>query len=156
RIMAERTPGEKRAEFIARARIAIREGQSQAQFLRLARTEKFSIRRTQMISDWHSVGETEKKADLFKYVRKDYYPTAKSIAHVEWDLSQEFMYKVKVQSRIAPGEPLTERFVNIMQDRPLTPGEVEALAWEMIQEQSPKIASQVVSLTGWTVVQRVS
>lgn len=154
--MAERTTGEKRAEFVARARVAIRDGISQAVFLRQAITEGFSVRRTVMIGDWHSVGETEKKKELFRYVRKDYHATAASIAQVDWDLSKEYMYKVKVLSRVRPGEPVTERFVNIMQDKPLTPFEVEALAWELIGEQSPKIASQVISITPWTAIQKVS
>lgn len=154
--MAKRSTGEKRAEFVSRARIAIREGISQAAFLRQAITEGFSVRRTVMIGDWHSIGETQKKTELFKYVRKDYHATPAVVAQVEWELSKEYMYKVKVLSRVRPGEPVTERFVNIMQDRPLTPGEVEALAWELIGEQSPKIASQVFSITPWTAIQKAS
>jgi len=114
-----------------------------------------SYRRTDMLADWRSVNEVERKADAYKYVRKDRMPTAKVIAQVDWSLSREYMYKVKILSRIRPGEPITERFVNIMQDRPLTPGEIEGLTWEMIQAQSPKLQAQVVSITPWTVLQRV-
>ena len=92
---------------------------------------------------------------MFKYVRKGYLPTAAVIAQVDWDLKHDFMYKVKIASRTGVGEPLTERFVNIMQDRPRTPGEIEALTWEMIQAQSPKLQAQVVSITPWTVLQKV-
>jgi len=153
--MADRSAGEKRTEFIARAKIAFKQGVSQAAFLRQAVAEGYSSRRTTMLSDFRSVSQVEKKADLFKYVRKDYKPTVASIAQVEWEMSQEFMYKVKVQSRLRPGEPLTERFVNIMGDRPLTPGEVEGLVWEMVSEQSPKISAGVVSVTPTMAVQRV-
>lgn len=154
--MAERTTGERRAEFIARARLAVREGISQARFLRQAVSEGFSIRRTTMISDWHGVSGTEKKAGLLRYVRKDYTPTARVIADVPWQLSREFMYKVQVMARIRPTEPVTERFVNIMSDRPLTPREIEGLAWEMIKEQSPKMLSGIERITPWTAVARIA
>lgn len=114
-----------------------------------------SYRRTTMLSDWRSVNELERKADAYKYVRKGYLPTAAVIAQVDWDLKHDFMYKVKIMSRTRVGEPLIERFVNIMQDRPMTPGEIEALTWEMIQTQSPKLQAQVVSITPWTVLQKV-
>ncbi|GAJ23613.1 unnamed protein product [marine sediment metagenome] len=65
------------------------------------------------------------------------------------------MFKVKIQSRLRPGEPITERFVNIMQDRPRTPAEIEGLAWEMIQEQSPKLQAQVVGITPVFIVQQI-
>lgn len=153
--MATRTPGEKRSEFIARARKAVREGWSQSRMLTEARSLGISFRRTDMISDWHAVSGTEKKAGLLRYVRKGYVPSQRVIADVPWQLSKEFMYKVAVRSRTAPGEPLTERMVNIMQDIPLTPAEIEALAWEMIQAQSPAQVAQVEQIIPWTVVRRV-
>lgn len=153
--MAEYTPGQKRSEFIARARIAVRKGMSQAAFIRQAKEGGYSIRRQRMLAEWRNVTGVEAKADRFRYVRKDRMPTAAVIAQVDWSLSREYMYKVKILSRIRPGEPITERFVNIMQDRPLTPAEVEGLTWEMIQTQSPKLQAQVVSITPWTILQRV-
>lgn len=153
--MAERTPGEKRAEFIAQARAAVRAGWSQGRFLREARRLEISFRRTDMIADWHGVAGTELKAGRFRFVRKGYTPTARVIADMPWKLSEEFMYKVKVLSRTAPGEPITERMVNIMQDRPLSPAEVEALAWEMIQAQSPRKVAEVEQITPWTVIKRI-
>lgn len=153
--MAELSPGEKRSQFILRAKLAFQKGQKVSSFILDMKARGLSYQRTVMLSDFRSVNELESKADLYKYVRKDYTPTAAVIAQVDWALSSEYMYKVKIMSRIAPGEPLTERFVNIMQDRPMTPGEIEALTWEMIGEQSPKLQSQVVSVTPWTAIQRV-
>lgn len=153
--MAEYTPGQRRSEFIARARIAVRKGMTQAAFMRQAQDQGYSLRRQRMQAEWRNVTGVEIKADRFKFVRKDRTPTAAVIAQVDWSLSSEYMYKVKILSRIRPGEPITERFVNIMQDRPLTPAEVEGLTWEMIQTQSPKLQAQVVSITPWTVLQRV-
>lgn len=153
--MAELSRGQKRAAVILKAKIAFQKGVSASQFINNMKAQGLSYRRTDMLSDFRSVNEVERKADAFKYVRKDRTPTAAVIAQVDWNLSSEYMYKVKITSRIAPGEPLTERFVNIMQDRPLTPGEVEDLTWSMIGEQSPKLQSQVVKVVPWTALHRV-
>ena len=153
--MAELTRGQKRSAVILRAKIAFGQGVSASKFISDMKVRGLSYRRTDMLSDFRSVNELERKADAFKYVRKDRMPTAKVIAQVDWGLSAEYMYKVKIQSRSRPGEPIIERFVNIMQDRPRTPGEIEALAWTLIQQQSPKLQAQVVAVTAWTVLQKV-
>lgn len=145
----------KRAQVIGLMRGAFRRGQSATSFLWDMREKGLSYRRTDMLSDWRSVNELEVKADLLRYVRKDYYPTEKSIAQVDFALSHEYMYKVKVQSRLTPDAPLTERFVNIMQDEPITPARIEELAWEMIKEQSPKVVSQVERITPWTAIHKI-
>ncbi len=153
--MAELTRGQKRSAVILRAKIAFNQGVSASKFLNDMKARGLSYRRTDMLADFRSVNELERKADAFKYVRKDRMPTAKVIAQVDWGLSSEYMYKVKILSRTSPGEPILERFVNIMQDRPRTPGEIEALTWTLIQKQSPKVQAQVVSITAWTVLQKV-
>ena len=153
--MAELTSGQKRSVVILRAKTAFKKGLSASKFIADMKARGLSYRRTDMLSDWRSVNEVERKADAFKYVRKDRMPTARVIAQVDWSLSREYMYKVKIRSRLSPGEPITERFVNLMQDRPMTPAEIEGLTWEMIQAQSPKLQAQVVSITPWTVLQRV-
>lgn len=143
-----------RAIVIAKMRKAFRIGQSASSFLTDMKAQGLSYRRTDMLADWRSVNEIEAKEGLLRFVRKDYKPTQRVIAEVDWKISTEFMYKVKVQSRLRPDEPVTERFVNIMQDRPLTPAEVERLAWEMISEQSPKRLSEIVGMTAWSAVKR--
>jgi len=145
-----------RATVIAKMRSAFREGVSASRFLADMKVAGLSYRKTDMLADWRSVNELETKKELLQYVRKDYYPTEKSIAQVTWKLSHEYMYVIKVQSRLRPDEPITEHKVNIMSDNPLTPREVEALAWDMISEQSPKRIGEVESLTGWAAVQRVT
>lgn len=145
-----------RAKVIQLMRGAFKTGQSASSFIQDMKVEGLSYRRTVMLADWRSINELEVKKGRFRFVRKDRLPSVQAIAQVEWDVSREFMYKVQVRSQVAPGEPIEERFVNIMQDRPLTPREVEALAWEMIQKQSPKQIEQVVGTTAWDVIQRVS
>ncbi|MBA7618119.1 hypothetical protein ES703_25440 [subsurface metagenome] len=146
----------KRAQVIGLMRGAFRRGQSATSFLWDMRERGLSYRRTDMLSDWRSINELESKADLLRYVRKDYYPTEKTIAQVDFALSHEYMYKVKVQTRLKPDEPLTERFVNIMADEPQTPAQIEELAWRMMEARYGEIVSQVEKITPWTAVQRIS
>ena len=145
----------RRATAIPLMRRAFAKGQSSASFLRELRAKGLTYRKTTMLADWRNVANIKEREELFKYVRKDRKPTQRIIAEVDWKISDEFMYVCKVKSRKAPDEPITERDINVMQDRVLTPAEVEALAWEMIGEQSPKKIAEVVSITPWTVIQRV-
>ena len=145
----------RRAAAIPLMRRAVAKGQSRASFLRELKAEGLTYRKTTMLADWRNTAQLETKKDLLKYVRKDRKPTRRVIAEVDWKISEEFMYIVKVKSRKAPDEPITERNINILQDKPLTPVEIERLAWEMISEQSPKKIAQVVGVTPWTAVRRV-
>ena len=141
-----------RATVIVRMRGAFRTGQTGAAFIRQMKDEGLSYRRTDMLSDWRSVNELEKKAEAFKYVRKDYYPTEKSIAQVEWELSKEFMYKVRVESRLRPDQPISSRFVNIMSDTPMTPRMVEQavvekwVEWEKYQAEIIEVITPVTAV----------
>lgn len=87
-----------------------------------------TYRRTTMLSDIRSVSGVEAKKDRAKYIRRDRRPTPRSVADVAWDLSDEYMYKLAVQSRLNPNEPLTSRYINIESDKLLTPKEVEEQA----------------------------
>lgn len=154
--MADLTRGQKRSEVILRAKKAFQEGISASRFITDMRGRGLSYRRTDMLSDFRSVNEMERKADAFRFVRKDYYATEKTMASVTWQMAKEFMYKLKVQSRLTPDAPIKERFININSDTPLTRGGVEAAAWEYIGEQSPDKRKQVEKILGWTAVQRIS
>ena len=153
--MAERSAGEIRSETIARMRVAFREGLSATRFIGEMKTVGLSYRRTAMLADWRSINELEQKKDLLKYVRKDYYPTEKTMAAVSWELSQEYMYKVKVSSRIQPGAPLTERFVNILSDVPMTPGQVSESVVEKWAEWEKYQTEIIEDLVPWTAVHKV-
>lgn len=144
-----------RATVIAKMRGAIREGVSASAFIRTMRDAGMSYRRTDMLSDWRSVTGVERVDGVARYVRKDYYPTAAVYASVDWKLSKEFMYKVKVQSRVSPTEPITERMVNVMSDNPLTPREIEEQVqdWYGVTESLPP--ELLVSLSVWTAVRKV-
>lgn len=123
---------------------AISRGLSVEGFMRELKTLGLSYRRTNMLADWRSVAGIEAKKDVIKYVRRDRLPSMRSIADVEWELSKEYMYKVKAWAQTKPDEPLTERFVNIMSDKLLTPQEIESQIysrwgeWEKYQGETLK------------------
>lgn len=143
-----------RATVIGLMRGAFRRGQSASSFLGDMKAKGISYRRTDMLADWRSVNELERKAGAMRFVRKDYYPATKAIADVEWALSEEYMYKVKVESRLRPDEPMTERFVNIMSDSPMTPAMVEQAVVEKWAEWEDYTAETIDKMVVWTAVHK--
>jgi len=105
---------------------AIAKGLTPTSFLRQLRASGLGYRKQRFLADWRSVAGIQKRKDAFKYIRRDRRPSMKSMADVEWEMSEEYMFKVRAQYRTAPDEPIQERFVNIPSDRPMTPAEVEA------------------------------
>jgi len=144
-----------RAETIARMRGAFREGLSATRFIADMRAVGLSYRRTDMLSDWRSVNELEVKEGLLRYVRKDRYPTEKTIAAVGWEVSKEYMYKIKVESVLRAGEPVTERFVNILSNVPMTPTMMEAEVAERWGEWEKYAAEQITKIQVWSAVRKV-
>jgi len=144
-----------RAEVIAKMRGAFREGLSATKFIKDMTAVGLSYRRGDMLADWRSVNELEVKEGLARFIRKDRYPTEKTMAAVTWATSQEYMYKVKVQSVIRAGEPITERFVNILSNVPMTPGMVESQVEEQWQEWEKYAAEEIVGLQTWSAVHKV-
>lgn len=126
---------------------AIARGLTASAYLKQLQKQGLGYRKTLFLSDWRSIAGIEAKKDRVKYVRKDRRPSMRAIADVEWELSQEYMYKVKVMTRVAPDEPLKERFVNIMSDRVLTPAEVEKevfgkwASWEKYQPEKLELTT---------------
>jgi len=145
----------KRANVIALMRGAFRRGQSAGSFIRDMRVKDLTYRRTDMLADWRSVNELERKEGAMQYVRKGYFPTKAVIAQVEWKLSQEFMYKVKVSSRLSPDVPMTERFINIMSDVPMTPEQVEQMLIQKWSDYEQYTAEAIEKVTVWSAVRRV-
>ncbi len=105
---------------------ALARGMSANAFLRKLKLTSGGYTRSKFLADWRSVGAIEARKDAFKYVRKDRRPSMKSMADVEWEMSEEYMFKVRAKFRTSPDDPIQERFVNIPSDRPMTPAEVEA------------------------------
>lgn len=108
----------------------IKQGLSPTGIINQLKGQALSYRRTVMLADIRSMMGIEAKKDTAKYVRRDRMPTMRSIADVEWEMSDEYMYKVKVHTQLKPDEPLGERFVNIMSDHLMTPQQVQEEVFE--------------------------
>lgn len=148
--------GIERAETIARMRKAFRGGLSFAAFFRQEKAaERPTYRRTDMLSDFATINEIERKTGLLRFVRKDYYPTVKTMAAVTWETSKEYMYKVKVETRAKPDEPIVDHFVNIMSDVPMTPEMVEQMVIEERAKEEKYFGEMLLAATAWTAVRRV-
>jgi len=151
-----RTAGEIRAEVIARMKVAIGAGKSASAFIRESRTAGLAYRRTTMLADWRTVGDIEKKTGLLKYVRKDYVPSVELARAEGWKLSREYMFKVKVQTRIRPGAPVVERFVNIVNDTPMTPRQIETEVQKQWGKWYPERREEITAVIPETAIHRIS
>jgi hypothetical protein len=145
----------RRPAAILRIPEAMARGLTVEGFIRELKSAGASYRRTLMLSDWRSVLGIEAKKDLFKYVRKDRIPTMGVVADVEWELSSEYMYKCKTWSRLRPDEPLTERFVNIMSDKPLTPAEIEQQVYSRWGEWERYSAEELKEVRVWAAFHKI-
>ncbi len=147
--------GIERSAVLMRMKSAIASGMSASRFITSMRSAGLSYRRQTMLADWRSVGNVAKKEGAARFIRRDFRPTAKTTANVTWDLSREYMTKVKIHYRTRPGEPITERFVNVMSDRPLTPREIEESVLESLPEWADSIPGIVERVTPWTILRRI-
>jgi len=147
--------GIKRAAAIQFMRKAFRTGQSVSDFRQDMREKGLSYRWTDMLSDWRTVNQLEAKAGRMRFVRKDRYPTKADMVDMPWEkMSAEYMYKVKVRSRLRPDEPVTERFVNLMSDVPMTRGMIEQGVIEKWAEWEDYTAEAIEEITPWTAVHK--
>ena len=147
--------GVKRATVIGWMRGAFERGQSASSFFRDMRAKGLAYRDTRMYADWRTANQLKIKKGLMRFVRRDRFPGAEALAQVDYKLSDEYMYKVKVESRLSPGEPLTERFVNIMSDRKMTPAMVEQAVTEKWAEWEDYTAEAIEKMVVWTAMRRV-
>jgi len=126
---------------------AIAQGLSASKFLSQLKAQGLGYRRQRFLADWRSVAGIEARKDVFKNVRKDRRPSMKSLADVEWEMSQEYMFKVRAKFRTGPDEPLQERFVNIPSDHPMTPDEVQAAVFERWGDWERYVGEELESAT---------
>jgi len=145
-----------RSEVIARMRKAFKKGVSQTRFLADMKAAGLSYRRSDMIADWHDANKVAYQEGRMRFIRKGYAPADRIAELKEWAMSKEYMYKVKTKSRLQPDAPITERFVNIMSDVPLTIREVQAQVEERWGEWEKYAPEELVSLQVWTAIHRVA
>lgn len=144
-----------RADVLRRIAGAYKAGMSAAEFIRQMRDLGLGYRTSDMYADWYAQTGVFALDGVLQYINKDFYPTTKSIADVEWDLSQEYMYKVRVQSQLSPDSPITERFVNILSDVALTIGQIEEAVVEKWAEWEDYTKEAITKVTAWTALHRV-
>lgn len=123
--MAETPSYLKRPTAILKMPEAISRGLTASAFLKELQSQGLGYRKTNFLADWRSVAGIEAKKDRVKYVRRDRRPSMRTIADVEWELSREYMYKVRVHTQTSPDESIKERFVNIMSDDLITTAQAE-------------------------------
>lgn len=144
-----------RAEIIARMKGAFEQGLSASRFIADMKARGLSYRRTDMLADWREQSDIKVKDGLLRFVRKDRYPTSAVIASIKKEVTWEVMYKVKIHSVLRPGEPVTERFVNIVSDAPMTPTMIEAEITEQWAEKEKYIAETITQLQVWSAYKRI-
>jgi len=136
----------RRPSALLRMPDAIKRGLTPTAFINQLRGLGLTYRKTLMLSDWRSASGVEAKKDTIKFVRKDRIPSSRSMADVEWELSKEYMYKANTWSRLKPDEPLTERFVNLMSDVPMSLAAVERevmASWGEWEKYAPEHLEKV-------------
>ena len=133
-------------------RAAVRKGQSRTSFFRDMKAQGLTYPRKVMIADWSGITEFIAKDGTLRYVRRDAYPAKKTIVTTEWDIQGEYMYKVKVRSRLRPDEPVTERFVNLVTDAPLTPRMIEQAVIKKWAEWEDYTAEALEEIIPWTAI----
>ena len=141
-----------RAKVMSLMRAAVRRGQSRTSFFRDMKAQELTYPRKVMVADWASITEFIAKDGAMRHVRKDAYPAEKTIVTTEWDIEGEYMYKVKVRSRLRPDEPVVERFVNIVTDAPMTPRMVEQAVVEKWAEWEDYTAEAIEEIVPWTAI----
>lgn len=142
----------KRPTAILRMPHAIASGMSASKFLSSLKVQGLGYRRQTFLADWRSVKGIEARKDVFKNIRKDRRPSIKALADVEWDMNQEYMYKVRAHYRTDPEGPLEERFVNIPSDRNLSPREVEETVferWDNWERYQDEVLDSVTVVAGY-------
>lgn len=139
-----------RAEAIARMPNAFRQGQSVASFILEMRGKGLSYRTSEMYADWYAATNVLAVEGALQYIRKDYYPTEKTIADVSWKFKAEVEYMFKVKVLVKRGQEVVERFVNIMSDIPLTPAIMEAEAIEVVERGGTPPIETAERAIAWT------
>jgi len=135
---------------------AIASGMSATAFLRKIQFTTGGYQKSRFLADWRNVAGTEKRKNAFKFVRRDRRPPMSALADVDWDLSEDYMYKVRAFVRVTPGEPLTERFVNVPSDKPLSLEEIEQEVFERWDEKwkyKDEQLERVQPVAGWHYVE---
>ncbi|MBA7538738.1 hypothetical protein ES705_31015 [subsurface metagenome] len=132
-------------------RKAIEVGQSRTSFLKAMKAAGTTYLGRQMIADWTQTKEFHDKAGALSKLRRNAYPSDKSIVTTDWDIAGTYMYVCKVKSRLRPEDPLIERMVNITTDTPMTGAMMEqAVVSKWVKDW--EYEEEIEEITPWTAI----
>jgi len=141
-----------RAKVMQMMRAAVRQGQSRTAFLKTVRAKGLQYPQKRMYADWALTTDFIAKDGVLVHVRRDSYPAKKTIVETDYDIQGEYMFKVKVTSRLSPTDKPTERFVNIVTDKNMTPAMIEQAVVEKWSEYEDYSAETIDTITPWTAI----
>jgi len=139
-----------RAGMYSRIVAAYRAGQSATAWIKSMYEQGLSYTRPTMYADFYSVAAILEAEGALANIRKDYYPTDKTIADVSWKFKGDVEYMFKVKVLVKRGGEITERFVNIMSDIALTPAMMEAEAIEIVERGGTPPLETAERAIAWT------
>lgn len=126
-----------RAEVIARMRKAVTTGQTATDFIAEMRKKGLDYGRSAMLADWREVA-TIMHADIaLSRIRTGYIPIQHIAELKVWEMSREFMYRIKTERLSPEGKRLEPKYINIMSNKPLTVQQIETRAYRLSFDQSP-------------------
>lgn len=135
---------------------AVKRKQSARSFIWDMRQKGLGYRHTLMRADYRTARGIVEKTGLAQYVRKDRYPSSKSLIVFETTkTTPEYMYQVKVKSIIHPDVAIDKQYVNIFSDVPLTPAMVEQAVvekWSEWEDYTAIALEEPVLLTAYKMV----
>lgn len=141
-----------RGKVLSLMRAAVRAGKSRAAFSRDLKAQGIEYPTKQLREDWSTITDFVAKDGALVHVRRDSYPAEKTLVETDWDIEGEYMYKVKVTSRLSPDEPIKERFVNIVTDEPMTPAMIEQAVVDKWAEYEDYGAETIDTIQPWTAI----
>jgi hypothetical protein len=147
--------GIERSGIEARIKSALKKGWSASKWIQSEKDKGRSYRRTDMLADWREVGNIKAREGLAQYVRKGYVPADRTVELKVWNMSKEYMYKIRSETITKTGEKLELKYINIMSNKPLTVAAIEREAFARTFEQSPPESGQERNFIVETVYRRV-
>jgi hypothetical protein len=116
-----------RAELIARMREFAKKGLSFNKFYEMRAKFGFTIRRSEMLAEWHDIAEYVRKTGVVKGIKAGYVPEDKIAEMRNWEFKglDEYMYVAEVWAITRKGQPPTQKFVSLMSVEPLMIEQVE-------------------------------
>ena len=127
-----------RKDVMLLMRKAIKAGQSRTSFLRDMKAKGLTYPRKRMVADWTQLTDFHAKQGALTRVRRDAFPSVKSIVTTDWDIAGTYMWYVKCKTRVSPDAPITEMEVSIVSDEPMTPRMIEQAVVDMWAEWKEK------------------